>query len=138
MEERPKLNSLCCINPECNEYKLKGRKNLTVRKTYGEDKIRYLKCRVCGEEFSERKGSALFNTKVSEEKAVSVLKHLSWGNRIVATASLLSVSKDTVSRLIRVTGRVSQGLHDQMVQEVEVKAIQFDEKWSFTKKTEEY
>ena len=49
----------------------KGRDNLTVRKVYGPDDIRYLRCQSCGAEFSERKKTALWNTKVSEARAVS-------------------------------------------------------------------
>jgi hypothetical protein len=57
MEPRPDIQSLCCVNPECKHFSHKGQRNLKVRKTYGKDKIRYLRCSSCGEEFSERIGS---------------------------------------------------------------------------------
>lgn len=50
-----------------------------VRKVYGKDRIRYLRCRSCAREFSERKNTALFNTKIEEKKAISVAEHLAEG-----------------------------------------------------------
>jgi len=50
MEARPELNSLCCVYGECNEYKLRGVENFIVRGVYGWDRIRYIQCRICGEE----------------------------------------------------------------------------------------
>ena len=134
MEKRPDLKSLCCVNEECKDFGQKGRKNLKIRKTYGKDRIRYLHCKSCGEEFSERKGTALFNSKIRESKAASIIDHLDSGCGVVATAKLTQAAKDTVSRLVRTTGRASKKLHNKMVCNVEAKALQFDEKWSYTQK----
>ena len=49
---RPPLASLACVNPECDLYGEKGRNNLRIRKEYGKDQIRYLRCRACQDEFS--------------------------------------------------------------------------------------
>ena len=68
---RPPIESLACIAPECDLYGQPSQGNLTVRKVYGHEQIRYLRCTCCRTEFSERKGTALWNTKVSEVKAVS-------------------------------------------------------------------
>lgn len=57
---RPPIETLACINAQCEWYGQRGRNNLTVRKTYGKDGIRYLHCQEWGTEFSERKGSALW------------------------------------------------------------------------------
>lgn len=134
MDPRPDLHNLCCLNPECKDYGHRGRANLTVRKTYGADQIRYLRCRSCGEECSERKGTALFNCKIRETQAVAVIEHLDSGCGLRATATLVGVAKDTVSRLVRVSGRVSRRLHDRLVRNVRPRALQFDEKWSYTGK----
>lgn len=131
MEARTSLENLCCINEECKLYGQKGEGNLKVRKQYGQDQIRYLQCRKCQAEFSERKGTALFNSKIAESKAVSIIEHLDRKNGVVATAELVRIAKDTVSRLNRVTGRVFGKLHDVMVQDIRPKVLQFDEKWSF-------
>ena len=52
---RPPVESLACIEARCELYGQKGQDNLTVRKVYGQDEIRYLRCQCCGAEFSERK-----------------------------------------------------------------------------------
>ena len=95
-EPRPALENLCCLNTQCKTYGQRGQANLRVRKTYGADRIRYLRCGCCGEEFSERKGTALFNGKISEAQAVSVIEHLDSACGLNATARLVGVSKDAV------------------------------------------
>src|SRR6266403_243433 len=134
METRPDLESLSCVNPECKEFGQRGKGNLSVRKTYGRDQIRYLRCSSCSEEFSERKGTALFNSKIAESKAVSIIEHLDSRCGVVATARLVKVAKDSVSRLNRITGRVFKSLHNVLVKDLHPQALQCDEKWAFTEK----
>jgi hypothetical protein len=75
MDTRPGLTKLCCQNPDCKDYGKRAGGNLSVRKVYGADQIRYLRCSSCTEEFSERRGSALFGCKIRAAKAVSVIEH---------------------------------------------------------------
>lgn len=138
MEARPDIDSLGCVNSDCKHFAQKGQQNLKLRKTYGKDQIRYLRCTSCGEEFSERKGTALFNCKIGEAKATSIIDHLDSGCGVVATAKLVGAAKDTVSRLVRVGGRASLGMHHQQVRQVKAKALQFDEKWSYTAKKQKH
>lgn len=95
--QRPDFATLACVNPDCQRFRLTGQDNLTVRKVYGQDRIRFLRCRTCGEEFSERRGTALFNTKIAEEQAASIINHLDEGCGVRATARLVHVAKDTVA-----------------------------------------
>ena len=134
MDPRPAIENLCCLNPECKAYGQREQDNLTLRKTYGADRIRYLRCRTCGEEFSERKGTALFNCKIREAQAVSVIEHLDSHCGMNATARLVGVSKAAVRRLVRVNGRVSGQLHDRLIRHLHPQALQFDEKWSYVGK----
>jgi hypothetical protein len=60
---RPDLATLACVNADCQHYGRPGQGNLTIRKVYGQDGIRLLRCGSCHEEFSERRHTALFNTK---------------------------------------------------------------------------
>src|SRR6188474_3342935 len=91
--KRPDLDTLACINAECQLFRRAGASNLVIRKVYGRDRIRLLRCRTCGEEFSERRGSALFNTKLPEAKAEDVINHLGEGCSVRATARLVKVCK---------------------------------------------
>lgn len=138
MKARPDISSLCCMNEGCKYFQVKGQGNLCIRKIYGADQIRYLRCSHCTREFSERRGSALFNTKIREKKAVSVIDHLDHGCGLRATSSLTGVCKDAVKRLIEVTGKTSKQLHDKQVRKIRAKALQFDEKWSYVRKKQRH
>ena len=133
--ERPDLDTLACVNAECPCFRQAGQSNLVIRKVYGRDAIRLLRCRMCGEEFSERRGTALCNTKVPEAKAGEVIEHLTDGCGVRSTARLTKVCKETVARLLRVSGRHAQRLHDQQVKDLTPRALEFDEQWGYVKKS---
>jgi IS1 family transposase/transposase-like protein len=114
-------------------YGQAGQDNLTVRKTYGKEGIQYLRCRGCGAEFSERKNTALWNTKVTEDKAVSVAEHLAEGCSVKATARLAKVHPSVVTRLNRKVSRHAQAFHDERVQDLEVVALEADERHGYAK-----
>ena len=92
--QRPDFTTLACVNPDCQRFCLTGQDHLTVRKVYGHDRLRFLRCRTCGEAVSERRGTALFHTKVAEEQAESIINHLDEGCGVRATARLVHVAKD--------------------------------------------
>jgi IS1 family transposase len=104
-----------------------------VRKVYGQDAIRYLRCRCCGLEFSERKQTALWNTKVREAKAVAVGEHLAEGCSLKGTARLVKVDASTVRRLNQRLGEHGETFHDEQVQAVTVEALQADERHGFAR-----
>jgi IS1 family transposase/transposase-like protein len=131
-QTRPQLETLACVNESCEWYGQAGEDNLTVRKTYGKDNIRYLRCRCCGEEFSERQNTALWNTKVSEAKAESVAEHLAEGCSVKATARLAKVHPSVVTRLKRKVGRHAEAFHQERVQALEVVALEADERHGYT------
>lgn len=133
--KRPDINTLAWVNEECQLFNQPAAGNLTVRKVYGQDRIRLLRCDSCKEEFSERRGTALFNTKIPEAKAQSVIEHLEEGCGIRPTSRLVKVGKDTVARLLKVAGRHAKKFHDHKVQGLSPAALEFDEQWSFVKKS---
>jgi transposase-like protein len=125
--------SLCQCQSQL--FRHAGANNLVIRKVYGHDRLRLLRCRSCGEEFSERRGTALFNTKLPESTAEDVINHLDEGCSVRATARLVKVAKETVARLLRVAGRHAQRCHEQHVHGLTPRALEFDEQWSFVKKS---
>lgn len=130
-QTRPPLESLACVNPDCDLYGQKDRGNLKIRKTYGRDNIRYLRCHRCQQEFSERKNTALWNSKIPVERAVSVAEHLADGCGIKSTARLVKVDSSTVRRLNQKVGRHGQHYHEQEVDAVAVTELQADERHGF-------
>jgi transposase-like protein len=71
------LKNFCCQNPTCTDYGRRDLDNLRVCFRYGPTQAtRVLACRTCQHRFTERKGTALYRCKLSDDKAVAVLHHL--------------------------------------------------------------
>ena len=134
---KPQIETLACPYQDCQLYGQRGADNLYVRKVYDKDRIRYLRCRECSREFSERKGTALFAIKISEEKAISVAEHISEGVSTKGTSRLVGVSPEAVRRLRRSVGEHGRDFHDEYVGEVEATAIQMDERWGYVRSKSE-
>lgn len=110
------LKKFCCQNPKCPDYGQRDKSNLRVGFRYGADKQhRLLVCRTCQQRFSERKGTALFHCKLSDDKAVSVFKHLQESCGVLQTSRLVGVNKNTVVRLAVVAGQHAKEIHDEFV-----------------------
>lgn len=130
-KHRLPIESLACVNDECQQYAQADQGNLSVRKTYGKDKIRYLRCRSCGLEFSERKRTPLWNSKVPEPKALAVAEQLAEGTSYKGTARVVKVSPETVRRLAGQLGRHAERFHNARVENLTATALQADERWGY-------
>lgn len=128
---KPPLASLACCHPACELYGRENQGNLIVRKVYGQDHIRYLRCRACQTEFSERKGTALWNSKVDEARAVAIAEHLGEGCTFKGTARLVGVDPSTVRRLNLRLGDHAYAFHDERARDVIVDSLQADERHGF-------
>ena len=110
------LSRFCCQNPDCPDHGRRGAGNLTVCARYGNDKQRrMLYCRTCKARFSERKGTPLFGSQLTQEQAVSIFEHLAERNGVRATARLVKVNRNTVVRYSRLAGDHARRLHDELV-----------------------
>ncbi len=135
---RPDLATLSCVNVECQHFGRPCQGHLVMRKVDGKDRIPLLHCRDCRDEFSERRHTALFNTKISEAKAEEVIDHLNAGCSVRSTSRLTKVVKETGAQLLKTRGRHAQRFHDQEVQDLRPRAVQFDEPWTFVKKKQKH
>ena len=110
------LSRFCCQRPDCPDYGKRGHGNLTVCGHFGKaQQYRLLYCRSCKARFSERKGTPLFDTRLSPGKAAAVLAHLAEGVGVRKAGRLVGVSKDTVVRYALMAGDHAQQLHDELV-----------------------
>jgi transposase-like protein len=109
------LARFCCQNPACDSYGRRGAENILVIDHFGKAQHRLLYCRVCKARFSEFKGTALFNSKLSHDKVLAILEHLAEGCGVRQTARLVGVNKDTVTRLALLAGKHAQATHDELV-----------------------
>jgi len=127
------------MNEKCEVYGEGGRGNLKVRKVYGKERIRYLRCKECGKEFSERKGTALWNSKISTEKFAGVVEHLSEGVSLSGTSRLCKVHHETVKRIAEVSGEQGEKINEVKGVGLRTSAISFDERYGYVgRKGEEY
>jgi LacI family transcriptional regulator len=110
------IEHFCCQNPECPEYGIRGKGNLSFRGWSGEGKrIRMVYCHACGAHLSERKGTVLEQARLPDEKANALLAHVRQGCGTRATSRLVHVDKDTVTRYIRLAGVHARELHEELV-----------------------
>jgi transposase-like protein len=110
------LSRFCCHNPQCPHAGKRAAGNLTVCGHYGKHQtFRLLYCRGCRARFSERKGTALFNSRLPADKALSVLEHIAEGCGIRKTGRLTHVNRGAVGRLAKLAGDQSKALHDELV-----------------------
>lgn len=123
-----------CPNRKCKHFGAKGGENVIVRRRYGPDRIRFLNCRACGAQFSERRGTPLFDLRLPKAKIVDVVKHLAEGTGVRATHRLTGVSRDGVDNILQRVGKHAENLHDDLVRDVPVPEVQLDEMWGFVKK----
>jgi IS1 family transposase/transposase-like protein len=134
---RPLIETLACPYAGCHLHAKRAAGNLIVRKIYGKDRIRYLRCRACAREFSERKNTALFNSKIEEKKAISVAEHLAEGASTKATSRLVGVSAEAVRRLRRNLRDHSRDFHDEQVKDIEATSVQMDERYGYVSSKKE-
>lgn len=109
------LSHFCCQNAKCPDHGKRGAGNLSVCDRYGPQRRRVLYCRTCKARFSERKGTPLFNARLSDAQALSVLAHIADRCGVRQTSRLVGVNKDTVVRYSVLAGDHAKALHDELV-----------------------
>lgn len=93
------FSKITCPNPECKDYKVEGKNNIFTSSMYGKhSKIRLLYCQTCGQKFSERKGTPIFNTKLDNGKIIKIVECILKGYSIRRTCNIAGVNKMTVCR----------------------------------------
>jgi len=105
-----------CPNPQCSAFGQRGLPSIHPHGWSSKPRgIRCLRCTVCGQSFSERKGTPLFGARLPRAKLLAVLAHLADGCGVRQTARLAGVGKNTVSRLGLLAGAHARRLHDELV-----------------------
>ena len=110
------IEHFCCQNPNCANHGVRGKGNLSFRGWSGGGKrIRMVYCQSCGAHVSERKGTVLEHSHLTQQKAVAILDHLRQGCGTRATSRLVDVDKNTVTRYVRRAGSHAKALHDELI-----------------------
>jgi transposase-like protein len=124
------LSFFACPNADCIDFNRFGADNLSVCEHMGKGKaIRRLYCKTCGHRFSERRGSLMEDTKLSEETVVQIVKCLAHGNGVEATADICETDPRSVQRILEKAGPRAQAFHRLQLEQLEqtINAVQLDE-----------
>jgi IS1 family transposase/transposase-like protein len=117
-----------CPNPQCAQFNRLGEGNIAHRSWTGTHKhIERLRCTACDREFSEREGTLMARSKLSEDTVERLLKCQRWGVCDEGTADICAVDLKTVYRFQRVATQRAQTHHKQVVRDVDVPGVQLDE-----------
>ncbi len=129
-----RVMDVACVNAKCEKYGVRGEGNITLRRIYGAEGIRFVRCLTCKEQFSERHATPLFNFRLPKAKVIEVVRHLAEGVGNRKTARLTGVGRETVNRIVKAVGKHAKEIHDQLVQDLDVAEVQMDEMWAFVGK----
>jgi IS1 family transposase len=117
-----------CPNPACRLFSQSSPGTIVHRSWTGKHKhIERLRCTVCGRECSERAGTLMARSKLSEDTMEQLVKCQRWGVCDEGTADICAVDLKTVYRFQRVAAHRAQTHHRQVVREVDVSGVQLDE-----------
>ena len=124
------LSFFACPNPTCADFNKFNAGNLSIAERMGKNKgIRRLYCKTCGCRFSEREGSLMAGAKLPEATVVRIIKCLSHGCSVEATADICEVDARTVDRLLEMAGRRAQDFHNLQLEKLmqNIEAVELDE-----------
>src|SRR5690349_5850020 len=118
--EEGSLELLACPNPDCSKFNQFGGGNLSVSERMGKNKaIRRVYCNQCQHRFSERQGSLMQYTHLPEETVVRVLKCLTYGCSVEATADICEVDARSVQRILDRAGPRADDFHQLQLEKLE-------------------
>ena len=124
------LSFFACPNSDCADFNHFDADNLSVAEWMGKDKaIRRLYCKTCGTRSSERQGSLMQNTKLSQDDVVRIVKCLGHGCSVEATADICEVDARSIQRLLEKAGKRADDFHRSQLENLEepLEAVQMDE-----------
>lgn len=121
-------STLSCPNPSGPRQGQRGAGTIGHRSWTGKDqRIERLRCRACGQEFSERRGTLMQATKLPEVTVERLLKCQRWGVCDAGTADICGVDIKTVHRFQSVAAQRAQAHHEQVTRDLYVEGVQLDE-----------
>ena len=127
-----------CSNERCKHYGIRDQGNLvkagTYRRRYSGETKQMLKCKVCGQRFSETKSTIFTGCHYGEKTIRSIIVSVSEGNGIRATARIQGLSKDPVNKIVLKAGKHAELMLSNLLRSLHLNECQMDELWSFVNK----
>jgi IS1 family transposase len=124
----PDYSRFACPNASCSLYAQFNAGNITHRSWTGKDKtIERLKCVNCKKEFSERRGTLMECSKISDDKQELILKCFRWG---VCEEGIADICRTTVKTVRLFQGKAACRAfahHDRVAKELKDSTTECDE-----------
>ena len=132
----PKDYGMFCPNKTCESYGLFGQGNIIVISTYmtQSGRRRIFRCKLCGETFSETRGTIFYDLRTEEEKVLLTLKLLLKRMSITDIAEVLETNEDTIRNWLAKAAEHSEQVSQKLVHSLSVTQVEMDELWSFVRK----
>jgi IS1 family transposase/transposase-like protein len=123
-----RYTTFSCPNPDCRQFNRPNTGHIGHRSWTGKHQhIERLRCTACDREFSEREGTLMARSKLSEDTVERLVKCQRWGVCDEGTADICAVDLKTVYRFQRVAAQRAKTHHQQVVRDVDVSGVQLDE-----------
>ena len=113
------MTTCICCNGEAKYFAKFQNRNRIVRR---------FRCQRCGKTFSEKQ--PLDDLRLAHVKVVQIVKLLTEGLGVRATARFVDCDTHTVLNVLEVIGQKCEALHDRIVRHVTTGSLQLDELWS--------
>ncbi|MDR2424753.1 MAG: hypothetical protein LBD59_08530 [Prevotellaceae bacterium] len=125
-----------CPNEQCKCYGLRSQGNIIKAGKYTVKGIerQMLKCNVCKTRFSETRNTIFFGSHYTEEQIYNIIRSVSEGNGVRATARLLALDKNAVGNVILKSGNYTEITMNNLLKNLCLNECQMDELWSFVNK----
>lgn len=127
-------SQFCCPNEECPDYGKRGKGNIVRNRRYGKQRTQLLKCKTCGESFSENRGTPFFNLRTPKEEVVDALQTLAERGSLRGTARVTGHKKDTVASWQKRAGEHAEVLREYLLHDLHLDRLEVDELYTFVKK----
>jgi transposase-like protein len=130
------INDYFCPNENCKCYGLRGQGNLVKAGTYSAkgDVKQVLKCKICQTRFSETRNTIFFGIHYTDDTIYNIIRCVSEGNGVRATARILGLNKDSVNGVILKAGNYAEVVMGNLLKNLHLNECQMDELWSFINK----
>jgi IS1 family transposase/transposase-like protein len=125
-----------CPNPDCSQYRLMDRGNISAISTYltQSGKRRIFRCSACEQPFSETRDTVFFGLRSPEEKVMMALKMLLVKVALSDIGFVLGVTEETVLAWLRRAAQKAHEINTHLLRDLPVTQVQLDEMWNFIRR----
>lgn len=133
---KPKDWGQPCPNPDCTQYRLMNRGNVSAISTYmtQSGKRRIFLCNACDVTFSETRDTVFFDLRTPEDKVMMALKMLLVKVGLSDIGFVLGVTEQTVLMWLERAAHKAHEINTHLLRDLPVTQVQLDEMWSFIKR----